>query len=86
MHLSPRPLPLRTWFGYHFHAGTPRDIVVRMNAEIRKTLADPGFRQSILARQMITPNDGTPEQFDAFIRTQRKEVAELIAFLGLKPE
>ena len=49
-------------------------------------MAEPGFRESILARQMITPNDGTPEEFDAYIRTQRVEVAELIAFLGLKPE
>jgi len=79
-------LPLRTWFGYHFPAGTPRDIVLRMNTEVRKTLADTGFRDSILARQMITPSDGTPEEFDAFIRAQRNEVAELVAFLGLKPE
>jgi tripartite-type tricarboxylate transporter receptor subunit TctC len=79
-------LPLRTWFGYHFPAGTPREIVLRMNAEIRKAMADPGFRESVLARQMITPNDGTPEEFDAFIRAQKSEVAGLIAFLGLKPE
>ncbi|OFZ98708.1 MAG: hypothetical protein A3H35_08150 [Betaproteobacteria bacterium RIFCSPLOWO2_02_FULL_62_17] len=79
-------LPLRTWFGYHFPAGAPREIVLRMNAEIRKAMAEPGFRESILARQMITPNDGTPEEFDAYIRTQRVEVAGLIAFLGLKPE
>jgi tripartite-type tricarboxylate transporter receptor subunit TctC len=79
-------LPLRTWFGYHFPAGTPREIVLRLNAEIRKAMADPGFREGILARQMITPADGTPEEFDAYIRTQRGEVAELVKFLGLKPE
>lgn len=79
-------LPLRTWFGYHLPAGTPREIVVRMNADIRKVIADPGFREAVLDRQMITPNDGTPEDFDAYIRTQRREVAELVKFLGLKPE
>ncbi|OGA33201.1 MAG: hypothetical protein A3G80_12540 [Betaproteobacteria bacterium RIFCSPLOWO2_12_FULL_62_13b] len=79
-------LPLRTWFGYHFPASTPREIVLRMNAEIRKAMADPGFRQSVLGRQMITPNDGTPEEFDAYIRVQRKGVTELVKFLGLKPE
>ena len=79
-------LSLRTWFGYHFPAGTPREIVLRMNSEIRKAMAEPGFRENILARQMIAPNDGTPEEFDAYIRKKRAEVAELITFLGLKAE
>jgi len=79
-------LPLRTWFGFHLQAGTPREIVARYNNEIRKTMADPAFKDTILNRMGVIANDGTPEQFDAYIRAQLKEVGELVKYLDIKPE
>jgi tripartite-type tricarboxylate transporter receptor subunit TctC len=79
-------LPLRTWFGYHFPAKTPRDIVVKMNSELRRAMAQPDVREALTSRLLITLSPGTPEEFDDYIRTQRKQVAELVQFLGLKPE
>jgi tripartite-type tricarboxylate transporter receptor subunit TctC len=78
-------LPLRGWFGFNVPAGTPRPVVVRLNSEIRKGMADPGYRESILARQGIDPRDGTPEEYDAFVRAQIRDMTELMAFLGIKP-
>ena len=37
-------LPLRTWFGYHYQAGIPHELVVRMNAELRKVMDTPAFK------------------------------------------
>jgi tripartite-type tricarboxylate transporter receptor subunit TctC len=79
-------LPLRTWFGYHFPARTPGEIVQRMNGELRRAMALPEVRDAIVGRLMITPAAGTPEQFDEYIRVQRRQVAELVQFLGLKTE
>ena len=79
-------LPLRTWFGFHIQTGAPREIVTRYNGEIRKIMADSGFKDSILNRMGVTANDGTPEQFDAYIRAQWKEVGELVKYLDIKPE
>jgi tripartite-type tricarboxylate transporter receptor subunit TctC len=79
-------LPLRTWFGYHFPSGTPRDIVQRFNGDIRKIMATPAFQEAALKRFGVIANDGTPEQFDAYIKTQLKEVSELVKSLGIKPE
>ena len=79
-------LPLRTWFGYHFPARTPGEIVTRMNGELRRAMAQPEVRDAVVNRLMITPSVGTPEEFDDYIRTQRKQVAELVQFLGLKPD
>ena len=79
-------LPLRTWFGYHLQASTPREIVTRYNNEIRKIMADQGFKETIMNRLGVIANDGTPEQFDAYIRNQLKEVAELVKYLDIKPE
>jgi tripartite-type tricarboxylate transporter receptor subunit TctC len=79
-------LPLRTWFGYHYQAGVPRELVTRMNAELHHVLDAPSFRAQILERQYVTPNTGTPEQFDTFIREQIRQVRELVAAIGIKPE
>src|SRR5437762_4067649 len=41
-----------TWFGLFATAGTPRDIVDKINAEVVKLRADPQFREKFLAPQM----------------------------------
>jgi tripartite-type tricarboxylate transporter receptor subunit TctC len=79
-------LPLRTWEGYHYQAGVPREIVLRMNAELRKAYETPSFRETVLQRAQLTPNNGTPEAFDQYIRDQIRAVKELVSYLGLKPE
>lgn len=79
-------LPLRTWFGFHLQSGTPREIVTRYNGEIRKAMADQAFKDSVMKRMGVLANDGTPEQFDGYIRNQIKDVSELVKSLGIKPE
>ena len=79
-------LPLRTWFGFHFQTGTPREIITRYNTEIRKAMAEQSFKDTVMKRQGVSANDGTPEQFDAYIRNQIKDVAELVKTLGIQPE
>jgi tripartite-type tricarboxylate transporter receptor subunit TctC len=79
-------LPLRTWFGYHYPAGTPRQYVLRMNVEIRNAMADPVFKEKVMDRAGLIPNPGTPEEFDAYIKNQLREVRELVSYLGIKPE
>ncbi|MFM9970606.1 MAG: Bug family tripartite tricarboxylate transporter substrate binding protein [Burkholderiales bacterium] len=79
-------LPLRTWFGYHYQAAVPREIVQRMNAEMRKIFDTPAFRASIIDGIGLTANHGGIEEFDNYVRTQIKEVTALVASIGIKPE
>jgi tripartite-type tricarboxylate transporter receptor subunit TctC len=79
-------LPLRTWFGYHYPANTPKQYVLRMNVEIRAAMDDPGFKEKVLDRIGLIPNPGTPDEFDAYIKNQLREVRELVAYIGIKPE
>jgi tripartite-type tricarboxylate transporter receptor subunit TctC len=48
-------------------AGTPREIIDRLNAATQKTLAQPAIRER-LAGLGADPAGGTPEQFAAYIR------------------
>jgi len=56
-----------TWFGLLAPAGTPRDVIARINAEFNKALQNPELRQK-LGNEGADPAGGTPEQFAALIR------------------
>jgi tripartite-type tricarboxylate transporter receptor subunit TctC len=67
-----------TWFGLFATAGTPRDIVMKINTEIQKILADPEFREKFLAPQMFEPMGSTPEEFADHIKAQTRKWAKII--------
>lgn len=56
-----------TWFGFLAPAGTPKEIVAKLNAEFNKALQQPDLRKK-LADQGAEPVGGTVEQFAALIR------------------
>jgi tripartite-type tricarboxylate transporter receptor subunit TctC len=56
-----------TWFGFLAPAGTPNDIVMRLNAEFNKALQQPDLRKR-LRDEGANPLGGTPEQFAELIR------------------
>jgi tripartite-type tricarboxylate transporter receptor subunit TctC len=67
-----------TWFGLFAPAGTPRDIVVKINGEIAKILAEPEFREKFLAPQMFEPMASPPDTFAAYITAQTQKWGKLI--------
>src|SRR5215470_9726279 len=67
-----------TWFGLFATAGTPREIVTKINAEVAKILADPQFREKFLAPQMFEPMASSPEEFDDYIKAQTRKWAKVI--------
>jgi tripartite-type tricarboxylate transporter receptor subunit TctC len=78
-------LPLRGWYGYNMTASAPRAIVNRWNTEIRRAMGESSYRD-ILQKYGMDARPGTPEQFDALVRNQLKEMGELIAYIDFKPQ
>lgn len=66
------------WFGVVAPAGTPRDVVSRLNLEIRKILFEPVFRAKFLDTQGYRPIDQTPEQFAEFLRRDREILGRVV--------
>jgi tripartite-type tricarboxylate transporter receptor subunit TctC len=66
-----------SWYGVLAPAGTPREIVARLNAELVKALAQPEVRTSLLA-EGAEPIGGTPEQFGAHISSEKERLGKLI--------
>jgi tripartite-type tricarboxylate transporter receptor subunit TctC len=67
-----------TWFGLFATAGTPPEVVTKINAEVQKILADPAFHEKFLAPQMFEPMGSTPEAFADYIKAQRQKWAKVI--------
>jgi len=71
------------WFGTVAPAGTPADVVRKLNSEIRAALAVPEIRERALAAG-AEPYTDTPEEFAAFIREETRKWAEVIKAAGVK--
>ena len=64
-----------SWFGIWAPAGTPRDVVVKVNADIQKVFADADFREKFLDRALLDAITGSPEQFGHSSRPRRRNGA-----------
>lgn len=73
------------WFGVLAPAGTPREIVVRLNAEIVKGLGSSDVRERLAALGGEVAG-GTPEQFADHLRGEVAKWGKLITAIGLKAE
>ena len=58
-------------------AGTPREIVSRLNAEVRRVLALPDIRQRF-AELGMTIAGSTSDEFDVFIKAEVSKWSKVI--------
>jgi tripartite-type tricarboxylate transporter receptor subunit TctC len=73
------------WFGLVAPAGTPREIVQKLNAEAMRILAMPDVRERFLS-QGVEPVGSTPEQFGEHIKSQMTKWAKVVQDAGVKAE
>lgn len=74
-----------TWGGLLAPAGTPRAVVLKLNAEVNRILALPDVRQK-LQEAGIEPAQGSPEQFGQFIEKEMVKWAKVAKDAGIQPE
>jgi len=72
-----------SWFGLLAPAGTPADIVNRIQQETAKALATPVLKERLLAQGAI-PSGMPPAQFAAYIAAETKKWAEVVKVSGAK--
>jgi tripartite-type tricarboxylate transporter receptor subunit TctC len=74
------------WFGLFAPAGTPDEVVMKIDKEVIRIFSDPDFRQRFLDPQMFESMTGAPNEFAAFVKAERAKWAKLIAEVGIKIE
>jgi tripartite-type tricarboxylate transporter receptor subunit TctC len=73
------------WFGLFAPAGTPRETVVRLNAEMVKLMARPEVKQT-LASMGIDAYTSTPEELGDYVKSEIQKWARLVKDAGIQPE
>ena len=76
------------WHGIWLPKATPRDVVMKLNAAIVETLADPAVRQRFidLGQELPTREQQTPEGLAAFHKAEIDKWWPLIKAAGIKGE
>lgn len=73
------------YHGFAFPAGTPREIVMRMNSEMAKALRSDDLKQR-LSQQAFEPSITTPEEFATYLQNEQAKYAKIVKTIGLKPD
>jgi tripartite-type tricarboxylate transporter receptor subunit TctC len=72
-----------TYFGVFAPAGTPKDIVARLNAELVKIFHDRETKERLL-KLGAEPVGSTPEQLAALVKSENAKWAKVIKDAGIK--
>jgi len=73
-----------SWFGLFAPAGAPREIVTKINGEMKRMFADPDFRKNFLDRQFFDSVVGSPEDLAEHIKTEEPKWRKVIRDAGVK--
>ncbi len=73
------------WFGIMVPKGTPRNIIMRINSEVNKALAQVDVKEK-LAQQGALARSWTPEEFGSFIHNEVVKWARVVKASGAKVE
>jgi tripartite-type tricarboxylate transporter receptor subunit TctC len=73
---------ISAWYVMFAPAGTPKDVIARLNAEINKAIADPEVRRT-LGEQGVEFTGGTPEEADRFVRSEIDRWGRVIKTRGM---
>jgi tripartite-type tricarboxylate transporter receptor subunit TctC len=74
---------VNNWYGLFAPAGTPRDIIARLNAETVKALAMPDVKKRLMDAGIIATSS-SPEGFDAYIRAETAKWGKVIRDANIK--
>jgi tripartite-type tricarboxylate transporter receptor subunit TctC len=73
------------WNGLTAPAKTPRDVIVKINADVIRIVNSPELKERLKA-EGSDPVGSSPEQYAAFLRAEIAKWAKVIKFAGVKAE
>ncbi|ASC64563.1 LacI family transcriptional regulator [Achromobacter denitrificans] len=74
---------LTTWYGMWAPAQTPPDLIAALYKTVSGVLRQPDVRTRLADSQAMPVGD-TPEQFDAYCRSEAKRYAEIVQRAGIR--
>ncbi|HEU4353401.1 MAG TPA: tripartite tricarboxylate transporter substrate binding protein [Burkholderiales bacterium] len=80
-----RDFEVTTWYGVLAPAGTPKNVISRLNAELVKIMHSPELKEK-LAATGTEPLTSTPEEFAAYIKREIAKWGDVIRKSGAKAD
>ena len=81
-----KDMDMGAWYAFFAPAGTPRDVVMKLNATVANILADRDFVEKNMTSQGMVPMTGTPDQMNAMIKTDIERMVQMVKRSGAKVE
>jgi tripartite-type tricarboxylate transporter receptor subunit TctC len=72
-----------SWFGLLGPAGMPREIAMKIQAEVVRVLKIPEIRDKLI-QQGVDPVGSTPDEFAAYIKSETEKWAKVVKMAGAK--
>jgi tripartite-type tricarboxylate transporter receptor subunit TctC len=72
-----RDFDAAAWIGYAAPAGTPREILQKLSAEMHKMLEAPDLKEK-LTQLGLDPAPSTPDEMAGFLRREQERFAQII--------
>jgi tripartite-type tricarboxylate transporter receptor subunit TctC len=76
---------VNAWFGLMAPAGTPREVVARLNADAAKALNQPALRERLQGLG-LNPAPNSPEEFSQFIRGELERWGKVARAVNIRAE
>ncbi len=73
-----------SWQMYAAPAGTPRDIIAKLNADLRAVIEDPQLKEQVSKAGMLPMEAGTVEQLQGFVNSEIKRWTEVVRKAGIE--
>jgi tripartite-type tricarboxylate transporter receptor subunit TctC len=73
-----------TWFGLFTTAGTPPDVITKINAEVRALFAEPDFHDKFLKPNMFEPMVSSPAEFSGYITRDSAKWSKVLRNANIK--
>ncbi len=68
---------VESWYGLYVPAGTPSDVIAKLNAAASKAMDNPEFRQKI-EPEGLTISGGAPKELDDYVRTEAARWSKIV--------
>lgn len=76
---------VNNWYGIFLPAGTPKDIVTRLNADVVKALAAPDVKKRLLEAGIVATSS-SPEGFTNYVKAEAAKWAKVIKDANISVE
>jgi len=76
---------VESWYGLYAPAGTPKDVIARLNAAARKAARSPEFARKA-EQEGLSISAGEPAELNAYVRAEEARWARIVKENGIKAD